>query len=181
MAAGFVEGKNLDSQGQRGTKQLSRPDKPKEELPSLVGRGRYWDQSGIRLTNIKLYADQPVFTLVCLQRTSTSGILVPSTTNSGSQLASDLGLASALHSRCVTLFRYGDARLWSCSCFWAGALCWAAILGFKTLSTRLKALMAVEAAADDAHRNAVSHVAARMMKLKDYRYLKTKYCKLIWE
>ena len=47
VAAGFVEGKNLDVDGERGPKHLSEPNTPKEELPSLVGRGGYWYQSSI--------------------------------------------------------------------------------------------------------------------------------------
>ena len=39
VAAGFVEGKNLDVGGKRGTRHSPESDVPKEELPSLVGSG----------------------------------------------------------------------------------------------------------------------------------------------
>ena len=87
VAAGFVEGKNLNITGKRAssTEDLSKLDIPKEELSSLVGGGRYWDQSSVGLADIKLYACKPNVALyVCpSQRTSTSGMLVPFTTNSG--------------------------------------------------------------------------------------------------
>lgn len=56
-------------------------------------------------------------------------------------------------------------------------MCWVAALGSRTLSTRLKASMAADAAANDAHRNAKREIAARMMMLKEYQYLKAKYCR----
>ena len=42
VAAGFVEGKNLDDDVKHGMKHFSELDTPKEELPSLIGCGRYW-------------------------------------------------------------------------------------------------------------------------------------------
>ena len=45
-------------------------------------------------------------------------------------------------------------------------LCCAATLGSKILSTRLKASVAAEAAADDAYRSTERQVAARMMILE---------------
>ena len=61
VAAGFVEGKNLKVYGKRGSsaEDLSNLDVPEEELSSLVGGGRYWDQSSIRLADIKLCACKP--------------------------------------------------------------------------------------------------------------------------
>lgn len=69
-----------------------------------------------------------------------------------------------LHRLCVTLFKKGDARLCSRSWLCAGTLCWAAALVSRTLSTRLKASMAAEATADDAHSDAERMIAARMVK-----------------
>ena len=54
-------------------------------------------------------------------------------------------------------------------------MCCAAFLGSRTLSTRLKASMAEEAAADNAQRNAERKITARIMMLKEYQYLKSKY------
>ena len=54
-------------------------------------------------------------------------------------------------------------------------MCWAAALGSRILSTRLKASMAAEAAADDAHRNAERKNVARIVMLKERQYLKAKY------
>lgn len=61
VAAGFVEGKNLNVYGKRGSsnEDSSKLIIPKEELSSLVGGGRYWNQSSIRLADIKLYACKP--------------------------------------------------------------------------------------------------------------------------
>ena len=61
VAAGFVEGKNLKVDGKRGSsaEDLSDLNLPEEELSSLVGGGRYWDQSSIRLADIELYACKP--------------------------------------------------------------------------------------------------------------------------
>ena len=56
VAAGFVEGKNLNVDGKRdsSTEDLCNLNIPKEELSSLVGSGRYWNQSSIRLADVKL-------------------------------------------------------------------------------------------------------------------------------
>ena len=68
VAAGFVEGKNLNVDGKCGssTEDLSKFRIPKEELSSLVGGGRYWDQSSIRLADIKLYTCKPNMALYAL-------------------------------------------------------------------------------------------------------------------
>ena len=68
VASGFVEGKNLKITGKRAssTEDLSKLDIPKEELSSLVGGGRYWDQSSIGLADIKLYACKPNVALYAL-------------------------------------------------------------------------------------------------------------------
>ena len=65
VAAGFVEGKNLDVDGKRGTSTRYLPisDIPKEELSSLVGGGRYGDQSGVGFANIELYVGKPMVPL----------------------------------------------------------------------------------------------------------------------
>ena len=68
VAAGFVEGKNLNVDGKRdsSTDDLCSLNIPKEELSSLVDSGRYWNQSSIRLADIKLYARKPNVTLYAL-------------------------------------------------------------------------------------------------------------------
>ena len=71
---------------------------PKEELPSLVGGGRYWDQPSIGLADIKLYVCKRIVPPSFRSRhTSTSGIFVPSTTNSGAWLGSELKTTSTMH------------------------------------------------------------------------------------
>lgn len=101
---------------------------PKVELAGLVGVGRNGKQARIRFTNVKLLPDQqtlssPVTMDIYHHRTETSGILVPSTTNSVKLLASTHQMQRSFFFSSLVAFAVGARLLnggdeaWWVSCF----------------------------------------------------------------